>query len=553
MNLNFLEFIKKKIITYNFKKFNKKIFFNNISEDKRQILVEFNAFHSDHVMLSYISNYLAKKYKSKIVGFYNFGLLLSDLKYTFIKNLKWNLGKIFNYKNFGVYYSFGVNKIFKPEISKLIENEANIIFKKKIKNIKKKKDIYSFKIKNIKFGDLFYDTYLKRFYEPSIDINSEKFKGFFLEFIKLIVYWQNYLNNNNVKAIVGVHAQYSYGIIHRIAVYKNILCILHFEGKLYKLSKKNLYQHNEYKYYKSKFNDLPKKYKSLALERGEEVIKKRIGGASGAKSGHSYISKTSFSNKYNKKKLIKKNNKLNVLITTQDFFDAINVYGPFHFNDFYEWLDYLGNLSKKTNYNWYIKDHPNYSGKYKKYQPFTANITDEICKKYSNIIKLPSNTSHKKIISEGIDIVLTVFGSVQFEYPLFNIPVLTASKNIPTSNYSFCINSKNIKQYRKNILNLKKIKLKTDLNQIKEFYFMNFVYHNQDIFYPLYKKFNLVNKKWDLYWSEYFYKFWYSNFSNQQHLKIYKVLDNFIKSKDITINITHLNDKKSFEKFFKKI
>ena len=73
---------------------------------------------------------------------------------------------------------------------------------------------------------------------------------------------------------------------------------------------------------------------------------------------------------------------------------------------------------------------------------------------------------------------------------------------------------------------------------------MNFIFHNQEIVYPLYNKFNLTKKKWDLYWSEEFYKFWYENFNLKQHNKILNTIDNFFKSKDITININH-NDKKN--------
>ena len=45
-------------------------------------------------------------------------------------------------------------------------------------------------------------------------------------------------------------------------------------------------------------------------------------------------------------------------------------------------------------------------------------------KKFPNIKRIPSNTPHNQLISEGVDVVLTVFGSVQFEYPFFNIPVI---------------------------------------------------------------------------------------------------------------------------------
>jgi hypothetical protein len=82
---------------------------------------------------------------------------------------------------------------------------------------------------------------------------------------------------------------------------------------------------------------------------------------------------------------------------------------------------------------------------------------------------------------------------------------------------------------------------------------MNFVFHNQDIVYPLYTKFNNIYKKWDLYWSEKFYKYWCDNFNDKQHLKVFAVIDNFVKSNDITVNITYLNDKNIFKKDFKKL
>ena len=541
---NYYNFLLKRKIVTNYKKLNQKIFRKKHEKSNSQILVEFNAFHADHIFLSYISNYFSKKFKSKIIGFYNYSLLISDINYSFIKNIKWTLSKFFRFKNFGVYKSFGTESFIKPSINQKQANKAEKIYIEQIKKIKKKSDIYKLKFNQISFGDLFYDTYLKRFYEPTIDINSVKFRNFYFEFIKLLVYWNDYLNNNKVKAIVGVHAQYSYGIIHRLGAKKGIPVILHVEGKIYKINKKNLFALSEFQYFKKKFGQLSKKEKIISLSKGFEILNTRISGVSGIKSGHSYISKSSFIKNYNlKKKLLLNNKKPNVLIATQDFFDAVNFYGRFIFSDFYEWLHYLGKLSEKTNFNWYIKDHPNYEGKYKKYQPFTSNITNEICKKFPNLKRIPSHTSHYKLINEGIDVVLTVFGSVQYEYPFFKIPVITAARNVPTKNYDFTIKPKNISDYKKKIMNIKKIKSNFKKKEIFEFYYMNFFFHNQEIVYPLYNKFNLIKKKFDLYWSEEFYEFWYKNFNLSQHKKVLNTIDNFVKSKDATINITHYDQK----------
>ena len=175
------------------------------------------------MFLSYLSNYFSQKFKSKIIGFYNFSLLISDLDYSLIKNIKWYLGNKFNYKNFGIYKSFGTEYFIKPKLNLDQNKKAQKIYEREIKKIKKNTDIYKLKFKKISFGDLFYDTYLKRFYEPTINIDTDKFKKFFHDFIRLIVYWEDYLNKNNVKAVVGVHGQYSYAIIHRLAARKKYL------------------------------------------------------------------------------------------------------------------------------------------------------------------------------------------------------------------------------------------------------------------------------------------------------------------------------------------
>ena len=86
-----------------------------------------------------------------------------------------------------------------------------------------------------------------------------------LDFIRLIIFWDDYLSKNHVKAIIGVHAQYSYGIVHRLSVYKNIICLLHVEGRIYKITRKNLFQHNEFKFYKEKFENYQKNIKKMPL------------------------------------------------------------------------------------------------------------------------------------------------------------------------------------------------------------------------------------------------------------------------------------------------
>ena len=52
------------------------------------------------------------------------------------------------------------------------------------------------------------------------------------------------------------------------------------------------------------------------------------------------------------------------------------------FPDFYQWLLFLGKVSKKTDYDWYIKTHIPYGGKYEIYQPHERLVVKKIYRKF---------------------------------------------------------------------------------------------------------------------------------------------------------------------------
>jgi len=169
-----LDVIKNYLSEKKFKKNNRFLFFKNKNKNS-EILVEFNAYHPVHIAISYLVNIIAKKNKSKINAFYNYSLLTSPLKNTILNELKWKVGNFFSLKNFGIYRSFGVKKIFKPTLSSKNEGVSEKYFKKIYSKIKNKDDVLKIKFDNILVGDLIYDTYLKHYIEPTLDIKSEKF------------------------------------------------------------------------------------------------------------------------------------------------------------------------------------------------------------------------------------------------------------------------------------------------------------------------------------------------------------------------------------------
>ena len=537
MNFNKIDVLKKKIKNYfikkRYKKFNKKFFKRN--KKNCEILVEFNSFQSSHIFLSTISSVLSEKFDGKIVGYYNFCLSSTDLESSVYQKLKWYLGKFFGYNFFGIYKSFGVSKFVKPFVNKNIDLKSNTLFNSLISRIRNKNDILNLKIDDIEFGDLLYDGYLKRYYKYTLDINSEHFHKYLKNFIKLYLFWDNYFNKNNVKSIVGVHTYYAYGLIFRIALNKNIKVFTTKCGKIYQLNKKRQISNMEIEDLKEKVNSLRKDQLEILKDRAKLSIKNRFEGKISSKIDELVTTKSANHNNYSiKNKVLKQNEKIKVLIATHNIGDVHNAYGKTYFEDFYEWLIFLGSISEKTNYDWYIKDHPYYSDlKYATSLQRTYELSKKIEKKFKSIKRLDPNLSHHQLRDEGINFVLTIYGTIAWEYAYFNIPVLTATNSCPTMNFNFNYHSSNKKNYEENIMNLNKIKMQINRDEIINFYISKYLIFNHDNLMKNFSKFlEDPTKNFDSYDSCDFYEYIYKNTTKQDIEQMKNKLNKFINSKE---------------------
>ncbi len=524
------------LIKEKYKKFNKKIF-PKLNNSESNVLIEFNAFNESHVCQSLLANFLAKNYKLNIISYFNYCILSAPLRQTKLQKLKWNLGKLINLKNHGIYKSIGSKKVIIPKIISKYEKKAEKITKLIYKKLRSKKDILSIKLEKILIGDLLYDTYLKSNQIATIDIKNEKFYNTLNDFIHLYFYWKDYFNNNKVHSIIGVHSVYSYGLPLRIAISKKIKAYTIKSSEVSKITKKHLFSSTNFFDYPKKFKLLKKTKKVKALALAEKIIKNRTSGLGGI-SNH-MVSKISSFHSRKTKAIIKKGKKIKILICTRNVFDATHVFGNLLFSDNYEWLEFLGKLSEKTDHDWYLKTHINYGGKFKLYQPNSNKIIYEIMKKYKKIKILPNNYSHNQIIKEKIDFIFTQHGSVGFEYPYLGIPVINASYNNPQIAYNFNFNPKTIKDYEFLIKNLDKLKNKVKINkkEILEFYFMRNFY--QDKKWLIDNPNKMVNSigGWDNMYKEEFYEYIMNYLGSNKIKKINEMFKSFINSGYQTLSI----------------
>lgn len=415
------------------------------------VLVELYGVHQTVLAFSYFVNILADQHKSKIVSF---SLSYRSKVLYYLRNRQM----------LEIYKSFNSNSHMNMKINDRLLQRAMLIFEEVLQHINSKNDVLDISINKDVIGNEIYEAYLREFIRPTIDINSIEFKNFLLECLKTYVFWDDYFNKHYVTGVVLSHGIYRYGIIKTIANRKGIPVYLPTVRSLYCLRDSTEWGMQNYRLYPEKFISLTKDARNNGLIWAKERLTLRLTGKVGV--DMSYSTKSAFSPNFSSKRVLRKSNNIKILIATHCFFDNPNCYGRNLFPDFYEWISFLGEISKITDYEWYLKSHPDLL-------PGNDEVLNELLNKYKKITRVPSETSHLQLVAEGLNFVLTVYGSVGHEYPLLGPIVINAGEKNPHIGYDFNIHVKSVEEYQDYLLNLEKVNYKVDKQKVYEFYFMH--------------------------------------------------------------------------------
>ena len=454
------------IINYwNYYHYNKKKFFKKINKKESIVLVEYNSLCDSHVTYSYLANYLANIDNSKIYSFYPkfFNNILSKFKFFLKKNL------LLSYHL--IYKSFGANVHIFPKNKRLdkVKKTTQEIFN----NLKSKDDIKKINYKDVHLGDLIYDGYLRTNNLPTINIKSEKFNKYLNGFLDLTEFWFDFFTKNKISAVISSHTVYEFGIIIRIA--RKYKVKVYTAGSFFILCHNNDPTILEQRYYPEEFKKIDEIKQKIALDNAKHWLEKKFSGQKTIENKISGLPKDSpFKNKVFKQRVLEINNKKKVLIAAHHFSDAPHAFGEQIFSDYFEWIEFLGKKSEDSDYDWYVKFHPMEFSENKKTAEYFLN-------KYPKMKLIHKDVPHAQLISEGINLVLTVYGTIGLEYAYFGIPVINAGLNNPHCSYSFNYNALNVADYVNAIDNFNKLELNYNKNQFYEYFYMRYL-HNFYLF-----------------------------------------------------------------------
>ena len=511
--------IKSDAQTNKFIKHNQKVWKDySKNESETEVLFEFTNMQPSIIAYCYLANILAARYSAKIKA------------YSFVENR--NISPLYRkiYKSFNAeVFSYCLTQSQLLELDKLYDD---VYF-----NLKNKKDVFSLNVSGVWFGDLIYDSHLMSNEVPTIDINDSRFKDSLKKALYQYIYWRDYFDNHNVKTINVTHCGYIIAIPLRTAIQAGIPAYQINAHGCYYMTKERLWAYTEFYDYPRQFLEFTEDERKNGLKIAKERIERRFVGEVGV--DMTYSTKSAYTDR-RIGRVLSKSNRIKILIAQHCFFDSPNGLGRNLFPDFYEWITFLGNISEKTDYEWYIKTHPDF-------KPGNIPIIEEFVSKYPKFTLIPAETSHHQIIEEGINCALTVHGTIGFEYAALGKTVINCSLCNPHIAYNFNIHPKSVEEYETILMNLADQKLDIDINEVYEYYYMRFIKNMENWLFDDYAGFIDEIGGYSKQFGPVAYQKFLEEFSAEKHERIICSLTNFIESKDYCFQKRHLNHKFDFD------
>ena len=321
----------KKFIEYNKKIWNKPVCRNT----KNKILMPYRSVAEVvYIPWSYCANILAEKYDADI---YCTG----------------GVGDVLDQDIWEIYKSFRVAGFIDETPDMDMQQEIQMILDSIWPDIHSRQDIKNISIFGENYGVEILRDYL-RIEFPRLYLNDYNLKKHLRKMIGYVVFWHYYLkaNANNIKAIIvwdGMY--YREGIMRKIAYSYQIPVYSIVHSGCFRWEREISFS---FEFYKKFFYMLDEKEQQEGIRWAEKNIEEHLNGRIDEMD---MVHKSVFDAAY-ETDVLEKNNKIKVMICPHYMEDDPFPYGEMLFCDQWDWLEYLGEISNCSGYDWYLKPHP---------------------------------------------------------------------------------------------------------------------------------------------------------------------------------------------------
>lgn len=478
-----------------------------VQEPTGVILADYHGLASTLISYTYFLNVLARKHRSAVHAFTLHGRRPFP-------------GSLSHRALDRVWQSFNTSGFMTPALTENQKHRAEGLYQETVPKVTGKQALHDLRIAGLWLGIDIYESYLKRYLKPTPDFGDPRLHDLMKEACESTVFWLDYFDQNRVTAVVLSHDQYvEHNIQAKIAYERKIPVYLpNIRGITYASEPFSPCSH--FPRFREIFRAMPLKDQEDAIGFAKTRLERRLSGEVGV--DMPYSTRSGYVSANGHKPVLRPSNKPKVLIATHCFFDNPHAYNEILFTDFYEWVRFLGKVSEKTDYDWYLKVHPDPL-------PGTMEIVQDLMKDFPKITVIPAETSHHQLVKEGVTHVLTAYGSIGHEYPALGVQVVNAGYN-PRVAYDFNWHPRSIEEYERMLMDLPSLRKTVNMDDLYEFYYMHHRYtYASDLFLDSYWKFTEALTPKDQSGPP-AYKYFLDRLSEAKHQEVIRNVERFIES-----------------------
>lgn len=357
-----------------------------------------------------------------------------------------------------IYASFGASQHLEVQLAPAQHRKCTEMFQRVCADIRSPQDLFELTIDGVWLGLDIYESTL-RIGKPTVELHTYHTNSNLFQALAYFVYFTDLMKSGRIKAVALSHDCYvQMGTLMKIAHRHQVQVYFANPFEMMRSTKTHdIYE--KFKKYPDYFNALDKASRDSLIDKARLALSKRLGGAVGV--DMSYQTKSAFASE-GLERQTSHSGKLKILVATHCFYDNPHAYSRMTFRDFSQWMVFLGEISQRTDYEWYIKPH-------RDYLPGTMEILGAFAKKYPKFKVINPETSFHQLRQENVTVALTCYGSVGHELPLLGYRVINATYN-PHSAYAFNTHCTAVEDYADVLMHLNEPAPEPDLNSLYEFY-----------------------------------------------------------------------------------
>lgn len=428
-----------------------------VGSSDRVILADFHKIAGTVTLWSYWLNILAQEYSAKIVA-YSFEPPRTKLQsFRLRRSEPWRIWESFNAADW-----INCEAPADEKISRRIDGETGDL----LQSVRTKEDILALTIGGYPLGLDLYESYLRARRWPTEPARDPVFAKWLRRYCLWTGFWEDYFERVPVAALVVSHDCFHHNILCRIANANGVPVWISNPEMAYKVPEPFRYA-DRCRYLRKWFSELPEKEQRAGMSWAKQRLDSRLSGEFSVESA--YVVHSPFHDERRQGRVLDDTRNFKVLIATHCFFDNPHSYNGMLFADFYDWIAFLRDLASQTSYDWYLKVH-------RDPLPGTMEIIHHLLGPDSRIKLIPSETSHRQLVEEGIDAALTCYGTIGIEYAAMGLPVVNACRGNPHQAYNFNLHPQTKEEYREVLLGLPERvqNLRIDRKEVEECYFMKY-------------------------------------------------------------------------------